>query len=71
MRTIMKTRVTIPQSPLAQKLTRARIIQRDMVRLLVELEAQATGQAPVQPGSWRHHPAEWLAEHPVSSNDQP
>jgi hypothetical protein len=63
----MKSRVTIPQSPLEAKLETAESIKRDMARLLVELETQATGQAPAKSGSWRHHPGGWLEQNPDKS----
>lgn len=52
--------VKIPKTPLAAQLAEAEAIKREMTHLLRELELQATGQVVTKPGSWRHHPKEWL-----------
>ena len=51
---------------LAQRLERVAAIKHSMAGLLHELEEQATGQKVSKPGAWRHHPKDWVEQHPRS-----
>jgi hypothetical protein len=56
----MKKTITIPKSPLGEKLDEAARLKAEATALLRQLEEQATGRAIAKPGGWRHDPLGWL-----------
>ncbi len=57
--------IQIDTDDLAENLQQAETIKQNMIQLLRQLEAKATGKSVETPGSWRHHTSDWAKQNPV------